>query len=545
MGFSQMSVRHSLLLVTGLLMACLLVCGLTGLRSLTAMQASLQSVYEDRLIAMAQLDQVIRAEERVQALLSRISQRNTVGDSAEMTSEIKAVRELQQHADRYWQDYMATYLTAEEQQLAKEFARLRQQYLLSAVEPLLHPEQDSGQLTLLLQSAVRQFEKMRQQLDKLIQLQQDVAQQEYALAQKQVTQQKTLMAGGVLFALIICMLALRWLNKTVVSSLQHAVGVAQQVAQGDLTHPAGLHPRNETGQLLTALDQMNQGLGDIVWQVRDGAAHIAQASDELVSGHDDLARRTGVQAAGLEETAAAIEQLTAAVTHNAAHTQEADRLAREACTQADSGEQVIVRLARTMSGIKRGSEQMADIINVINSIAFQTNILALNAAVEAARAGEQGRGFAVVASEVRNLAQRCASAALDIRHLIESSVEQTHTGDQHARDAGLVMQNMRTSVQRVATLLNDISTASREQSEGIGLISKAIGQMEQSTQQNAALVEQVNAVTSQLQSQADTLNTLVSQFSLRDQIRRSTTLTLASAVTGGERKAPEPPQLAA
>ncbi|WP_374517869.1 methyl-accepting chemotaxis protein [Undibacterium squillarum] len=527
MNFSQMPVRQSLLLVTGLLMVCLLVCGFTSLHSLTAMQTSLQSVYEDRLIAMAQLDQVIRSEERVQALLARISQRGA-DDSA---SEIAAIGQLQRHADRYWQDYMATYLTEDEQKLAREFARLRQQYQQSAVSPLLQPQRGDSERAAWLVSAIRQFETMRLQLDKLIQLQQDVAQQEYLLAQKAVARQKLLMIAGVLFAFLICVMALRWLNKTVVQALQHAVSVAQQVARGDLTHPAGVHARNETGQLLMSLDQMNCGLGDLVWQVRDGAAHIARASNELVSGHEDLARRTEIQAAGLEETASAIEQLTAAVANNAAHTQEADRQAQAACTDAGHGEQVIARLAHTMSGIKRGSEQMAEIINVINSIAFQTNILALNAAVEAARAGEQGRGFAVVASEVRSLAQRCASAALDIRRLIESSVAQVRTGDQCARDAGEVMQNIRATVQSVSTLLREISTASLEQSEGIVLISQTIGQMEQSTQQNAALVEQVNAVTCQLQGQADALNLLVSQFRLREQVRRSATLTLGSAGT--------------
>ena len=510
MNFSQMPVRQSLLLVTGLLMACLLVCGFTGLHSLTAMQTSLQSVYEDRLIAMAQLDQVIRSEERVQALLARISQRGA-DDSA---SEIAAIGQLQQHADRYWQDYMATYLTEDEQKLAREFARLRQQYQQSAVNPLLQPQQGDNERAAWLVSAIRQFEAMRLQLDKLIQLQQDVAQQEYLLAQKAVARQKVLMIAGVLFAFLICVMALRWQNKTVVQALQHAVSVAQQVARGDLTHPAGVHARNETGQLLTSLDQMNCGLGDLVWQVRDGAAHIARASNELVSGHEDLARRTEIQAAGLEETASAIEQLTAAVSNNAAHTQEADRQAQAACTDAGHGEQVIARLAHTMSGIKRGSEQMAEIINVINSIAFQTNILALN-------------------------------AALDIRRLIESSVAQVRTGDQCARDAGEVMQNIRATVQSVSTLLREISTASLEQSEGIVLISQTIGQMEQSTQQNAALVEQVNAVTCQLQGQADALNLLVSQFRLREQVRRSATLILGSAGTTRDSAAATESRLAA
>ncbi len=294
------------------------------------------------------------------------------------------------------------------------------------------------------------------------------------------------------------------------------MGVARAVASNDLTSQIADGGGDETGQMLQALRQMNDNLVQITGRVREGADQIAVAAREIDSGNQDLSSRTERQASALQQTAASIEELTSAVRQNADSARQATQLAAQASQVAGDGGQAVADVVQTMGAIDASSRRIADIIGVIDGIAFQTNILALNAAVEAARAGEQGRGFAVVASEVRALAQRSAEAAKDIKTLIGDSVAKVDQGSQQVAQAGRTMETVVDSIRRVADIMGEISAATVEQSSGIEQVSQAIGQMDQVTQQNAALVEEAAAATGSLKSQAAILAELVAQFRLRD-----------------------------
>lgn len=305
------------------------------------------------------------------------------------------------------------------------------------------------------------------------------------------------------------------ISRSITKPLDHAVKVATRVAEGDLTSEIAAGSDNEVGRLMQALKTMNDNLRNIVTQVQSGTHNIAIASTELATGNLDLSARTEQQASALEETAASIEELTSTVRQNAENAHQANELAARAAEVAGKGGAVVSQVVETMTSINESSQKIVDIISVIDGIAFQTNILALNAAVEAARAGEQGRGFAVVASEVRNLAQRSAGAAKEIKALIGDSVERVETGSRLVDQAGRTMEDVVTSVNRVSHIIGEITEASREQRSGIEQVNQAIGQMDQVTQQNAALVEEAAAATGSMQQQASQLAKVVSLFNLK------------------------------
>ena len=304
------------------------------------------------------------------------------------------------------------------------------------------------------------------------------------------------------------------ITRSIIQPLSEAVKVANIVASGDFRSEISTEFNDEPGQLLQALNQMNNGLSGTIAQVRASTELINAASEEIASGNLDLSSRTEQQAGSLEETASAMEQLTATVKQNADNAREANRLAESASNIALNGGKVVQDVVATMGKIKESSGKIVDIISVIDSIAFQTNILALNAAVEAARAGEQGRGFAVVASEVRSLAHRSASAAKEIKALIEDSVNNVNTGSTLVDQAGVTMDKIVTSVKQVLEIMNEIAAASEEQSTGIEEVNHAISQMDEVTQQNAALVEEAAAAAASMQEQAAHLMQEVSVFKL-------------------------------
>ncbi|MDO8040149.1 methyl-accepting chemotaxis protein [Janthinobacterium sp. SUN137] len=304
------------------------------------------------------------------------------------------------------------------------------------------------------------------------------------------------------------------LARRIAASLADAIGVARTIASGDLSVQVSAASHDEVGQLMTALAEMSGSLVRIVAEVRAGTDTIGTASSQIAAGNLDLSARTEQQAGSLEETASAMEELTATVRQNADNARQARQMAVSASDQAQRGGQVMGDVIRTMQAIDSSSAKIADIIGVIDGIAFQTNILALNAAVEAARAGEQGRGFAVVATEVRNLAHRSAAAAKEIKALIGDSVQQVQQGGKLVRQAGATMTEVVDTVRSVTGIVSEISAASVEQSTGIEEINRAIAQMDEVTQQNAALVEEAAAASQSLQEQAARLADVVGTFKL-------------------------------
>ena len=311
-----------------------------------------------------------------------------------------------------------------------------------------------------------------------------------------------------------------FLVRSIGRPLQEAVAIARRVAQGDLGGEIRATSRNEFGQLLEALRDMNAGLARIVSEVRVGTDTIAATSVQISAGNMDLSARTEQQAGTLEETAASVEELSSTVGRNAENARQANALAASASQVATRGGAVVAEVVRTMGAIHGSASKIVDIIAVIDGIAFQTNILALNAAVEAARAGEQGRGFAVVAGEVRNLAQRSAAAAREIKELITDSVANVDSGSRLVDEAGATMQEIVASIQRVAGIMSEITVASQEQKLGIDQIHQAISQMDQVTQQNAAMVEEAAGASGALSERAETLARLVSVFRLGTVPRR-------------------------
>jgi len=303
-----------------------------------------------------------------------------------------------------------------------------------------------------------------------------------------------------------------FITRSIVRPIQDAVAVADRVSSGDLSSQFTVTTRDETGQLMAALQKMNDNLLGIVTRVRAGTETIATASAEIAAGNLDLSSRTEQQAGSLEETASSMEELTSTVRQNADNARRANTMASEAASIAGQGGAVIAQVVGTMSEINASSRKIVDITSVIDSIAFQTNILALNAAVEAARAGEQGRGFAVVASEVRNLAHRSAAAAKEIKSLIDDSVQKVEAGTTLVDSAGTTMTNIVQSISLVTGIMSEISHASDEQSAGIEQVNAAITEMDQATQQNAALVEQAAAAAGSMQEQAAHLADVVSVF---------------------------------
>ncbi len=341
------------------------------------------------------------------------------------------------------------------------------------------------------------------------------AQADMAAIETKANQTKWL-AGAVLLLSIGLVVPLTLLNSSsIVKPIQQALGVAERIAQGDLTQTIHTEGQDEASKLLRALQTMQDSLGKLVGDVRQSSESIQVASNEVAAGNSDLSGRTEQTASNLQQTASSLTQLTGTVRQSADAARQANQLASSAAEVAQRGGEAVAQVVTTMDEINASSKKIADIIGVIDGIAFQTNILALNAAVEAARAGEQGRGFAVVASEVRSLAGRSAEAAKEIKTLIGASVEKVQGGSRQVAEAGDTMKEIVGSVQRVSDIIGEISAAAMEQSDGIGQINGSVAQLDQMTQQNAALVEQSAAAAESMKGQASRLAQVVGTFKLQ------------------------------
>jgi len=413
-------------------------------------------------------------------------------------------------------EYAKLISSPEERKIYDTFKTNWQEYLAEHMKVIewsnAHNKQEAK--ALMLGKSKKEFDEASAELDKLVALNVKGG-QDASHAGDVLYGQSRGWIFGVLAGTVALGLAMAVAMARIVSGqLKIAVELAQTVAAGNLSSHVEVTSRDETGQLMQALKDMNASLGSIVGQVRQGTDTIATASSQIAAGNQDLSSRTEQQASSLEETAASLEELTTTVRQNAENARQANQLAVSASSVAAKGGTVVAQVVGTMGAINTSSRKIVDIIGVIDGIAFQTNILALNAAVEAARAGEQGRGFAVVAAEVRSLAQRSAAAAKEIKVLIDDSVAKVGEGSRQVSEAGSTMDEIVESVRRVTDIMAEITAASQEQTSGIGQINQAITQMDQVTQQNAALVEEAAAAAASLQEQAEGLSQIVSVFQL-------------------------------
>ena len=399
--------------------------------------------------------------------------------------------------------------------LLAELLRLRVPYVQAYNETaeLADAGDQAAALELLTRQTLPALDALREPMAQLNAFQKKMAHDSGQQALQDIARARWWMLGIGLTAIVLGAALGVAMTRSIIVPLRQAVQTAQTVAQGDLSQTITVQGKDETAELLTALAAMHTSLRNIVSEVQRGSQSIASATAQIAMGNADLSSRTEEQAASLEETAASMHQLTT-TRQNFEHGELAHQVSNEASEVAVRGGKVVTQMVQTMEAINASSRQIADIIGVIDGIAFQTNILALNAAVEAARAGEAGRGFAVVASEVRHLAQRSAEAAKEIKGLIATSVGNVSEGVKHVETAGSTMDEIVVSVRRVADIMGEITTASKEQTDGIEQINQAVEQMDQVTQSNAALVEEAAAAAQALEQQAQELQRTVGFFHL-------------------------------
>jgi methyl-accepting chemotaxis protein len=511
--FKNITIKTRLIFVIALLGFELIVGATVGIVSLGQANGRMQAMYANQLVCLGQLDKVVRSMNLNQLALARAL---TV-EPAKVPALLADIEHNDATIDEQWKIYSATELVEGEKEVADRFLAARARFVADAQRPLLEALRagDVARATALVHGPmIELFAPVRAAINSLIQTQLDEAAKANDKSRSTYEMVRLVCLSGMALGLILAAIVGAMLVKGIVHPLDEAVRIAGAVAAGDLTQDIRVRANDETGHLMRALNEMNAGLARLVGRVRAGTDTIASASGEIATGNLDLSTRTEQQAASLERTAASMEELTSTVRQNADNARQANVLAQSASAVAAKGGTVVTQVVSTMGAINTSATRIADIIGVIDGIAFQTNILALNAAVEAARAGEQGRGFAVVASEVRNLAQRSAAAAKEIKELIADSVEKVNHGSALVDQAGATMGEIVGSINRVTDIMAEIMAASQEQSIGIEEVNRAIVQMDQTTQQNASLVEEATAAAQALREEAESLALAVGEFRL-------------------------------
>ncbi|OAJ55555.1 methyl-accepting chemotaxis protein [Paraburkholderia ginsengiterrae] len=435
----------------------------------------------------------------------------------EAPSVLERARMMRANSDMWWKKYMDLPRDAEEDRLAQDVVAKRD---------ALHQQLDTFAAVI----AVNDQSKVIDNSKRLQVSYNDLATADEALAKFQFTSAKAgydsaessfevfrmIGAGALVIGVLAAVISYLTLSRAIARPLGEALGHFEAISAGDLRRPVVVTSRDEMGQVLEGIAKMQRSLTETVRTVRSGSESIATATRQIAAGNIDLSSRTEEQASALQETASSMEELTGTVKQNADNARQASSLAANASEIANKGSAVVGQVVGTMGDINQSSAKIADIISIIEGIAFQTNILALNAAVEAARAGEEGRGFAVVAGEVRSLAQRSSAAAKEIKELIDTSVERVQSGSALVDEAGRTMTEIIGAVQRVTDIMGEIAAASEEQSSGIDQVARAVTQMDEVTQQNAALVEEAAAAASSLEDQAGKLRTAVAVFQLEE-----------------------------
>ncbi|RRS01137.1 methyl-accepting chemotaxis protein [Aquabacterium soli] len=517
---NRLKLRTRLLLLAGAGLgtaACIAASALYGLNGLSAMEISLA---EDALPSLTIIGDINDAVDNLRIYQMQVVQTQGKaaidGSSPALDTQLA---ELKKHIAAY--DRLVVGGDERKLFVAMQSATERFQAMVRDTDAKARSG-DPAKLEAALDMSTTQggaaFKSLGDSIDALMEFNNSAVAQVHAQAKETGSFAHALLWGilstSALILVVIATVLTRHLTGQIGGEPTTAMDVARSVAQGDLTIHVPVRD-GDTESLLSSLAAMQTSLRDVVADVRSNAESVATASAQIAQGNADLSMRTEQQASELQQTASSMEELGATVQHNAASAAEADSLAANATAVARQGGEVVGRAVGTMKEIHESSRRIADIIGVIDGIAFQTNILALNAAVEAARAGEQGRGFAVVAAEVRSLAQRSAGAAKEIKSLINSSVEHVEQGASLVNHAGSTMSEIVASIERVSTLVAEISTANREQSGGVHLVGDAITRMDQVTQQNAALVEESAAAAESLKAQASRLVQAVSVFQLQ------------------------------
>src|SRR5471032_857271 len=509
--------------------------GLVGLHGMRSMNADLRDVNDNAMPSALAIDHMQMALARARLALDRVI---IAPDAPTAAQTLQRAQGLMDEADVAWRTYSALPQSADEARLATDLSARHRAYIDKGYQLVTQALQahDLARAYALTEQALQPlFAALNDSARALSDYQLRSALSGYAASQASYASLLRITLAAIVAGAVLIVFSCVVLLRTILAPLRQAQACFGAIAGGDLRSRIAIARDDEMGALLTGLHTMQHKLADVVGGVRDGAGAIAGASAQIAAGNLDLSRRTESQAASLEEAASSLEQLTATVHQNADHAQHANQLAAGASAVARQGGQLMTQMVATMGQMSASSRQIADIIGVIDGIAFQTNILALNAAVEAARAGEQGRGFAVVATEVRNLAQRSAAAAKDIKVLIGSSGEQVALGSRLVAQAGAGMQAIVDGITRVGDVMSEIVSASLEQSSGIEQINAAISQMDQVTQHNAALVEQAAAAAAAMQDQAAELQQSVSVFRLAAPV---------AAVAGGRGALPAAPRRA-
>ena len=511
--------------VLGLLVAVLLV----GLYSMGQLSARTHDIVADKNVKMAAANTMSDNVRSITLAITSVVVAPTDALMQEQLNKIGEARKKYGAAKEVLQKMVST--DKEAALMAQLDAALKTGAPLNnKVVELRKAGQTEEAVTFLTQQAAPSLNNVLTALDSLVAYEAQQAAQAADDAAALSTQARTSMLALGIVALLLGAFVAWIITRSITHPINAAVGVAETVASGDLSSRIVVSSGDETGRLLGALKAMNDGLLDVVAQVRHGTDAIATASSEIAAGNLDLSSRTEEQASSLEETASAMEELTSTVKQNADNARQANQLAKSASEVAVRGGNIVSQVVDTMGTINESSKKIVDIIAVIDGIAFQTNILALNAAVEAARAGEQGRGFAVVATEVRNLAHRSASAAKEIKELIAASVANVDTGSRLVNEAGQTMGDIVDSIVRVTDIMGEITSATHEQTLGIEQINMAIAQMDEVTQQNAALVEQAAAASQSMQEQAGELAQVVSFFKTGTAVAAAKPVTKLAAV---------------
>ncbi len=511
---NNLKISTRLIMLAVLLGGMLVVGAALGLFGIASANGALKTVYEDRTLPMRQLGAIESLTLRVRLAIDRSMFDRNPQTLTEVNTEIST---SVAGVDKALAEYMGSHMTPDEAVLAKKLNDDRNRYLAEGLRPALEAMRNNALadvMALQKEKLLPLYLPMQQDLQDLMRLQATEAKREYDAAVQRYEWIRALALAGLVAGLAIAALFSTVLIGTIARSLREAVAASSAVARGDLTHRITVEGNHEITALSRALSEMQGNLSRVVMRVRTGSELVANASAEIAAGNHDLSGRTESQASALEQTAASMEELSATVKQNADNARTANQLAQSASTKAVEGGDVVAQVVDTMKGINDSSKRIADIIGVIDGIAFQTNILALNAAVEAARAGEQGRGFAVVASEVRSLAGRSAEAAKEIKGLIGTSVQRVDAGSALVDKAGATMTEVVAAIRRVTDIMGEISAASSEQSAGVSQVGEAVQQMDRGTQQNAALVEQMAASASSLKGQAQDLVQAVAVFKL-------------------------------